>query len=72
MRPTDTDRVAWSVVVCLSVCHSSEPCKNGSTDRDAVYARTRVDPRNYVVDGGSDLSTGRGNYKGKGAARCKI
>jgi len=27
-----------STVVCrLSVCHSSEPCKNGWTDRDAVW-----------------------------------
>jgi len=35
MRPIVTDRVVWSV--SLSVCHSSEPCKNGSTDRDSVY-----------------------------------
>jgi len=27
MRPIVADRVAWSV--CPSVCHSSEPCKNG-------------------------------------------
>jgi len=29
MRPTVKDRVAWSVCrsVCLSVCHTSEPCK---------------------------------------------
>jgi len=25
------------VVVCLSVCYTSEPCKNGWTDRDAVW-----------------------------------
>jgi len=24
-------------VVCQSVCHSSEPCKNGLTDRDAIW-----------------------------------
>ena len=23
--------------VCLSVCHTSEPCKNGCTDRAAVW-----------------------------------
>ena len=26
-----------SSVVCRSVCHTSEPCKNGCTDRDAVW-----------------------------------
>jgi len=26
-----------SSVVCILVCHDSEPCKNGSTDRDAVW-----------------------------------
>jgi len=38
MRPIVTDRVAWFVglSVCLSVCHTSELCKNGWTDRDAV------------------------------------
>jgi len=35
MRPTVTDRVAWRA--CLSVCHSSKPCENGGTDRDAVW-----------------------------------
>ena len=50
MQPTVTHRVAWSV--CLLVCHSSEPCKNGWTDRDAVGFRTRVDPRNHVLHGG--------------------
>jgi len=25
-----------SSVACWSVCHTSEPCKNGCTDRDAV------------------------------------
>jgi len=31
MRPIVTDQVAWSVgrSVCLSVCHTAEPCKNG-------------------------------------------
>jgi len=35
MRPIVADRVAWSV--CRCVWHSSEPCKNGWTDRDAVW-----------------------------------
>jgi len=35
MRPIVTDRIAWSVG--RSVCHTSEPRKNGWTDRDAVW-----------------------------------
>jgi len=35
MRSIVTDREAWSVG--LSVCHTSEPCKNGCTDPDAVW-----------------------------------
>jgi len=31
------DRVAWSVR--RSVCHSSQPCKNGLTDRDTVWIK---------------------------------
>jgi len=32
-----TDRVVCLCLsVCLSVCHTSEPCKNGRIDRDAV------------------------------------
>jgi len=42
--------------VCRSVSHVREPCKNGWTDRDAVWGGrlTRVDPRNNVLDGGGD------------------
>jgi len=35
MRPIDTDEVASSVG--RSVCRDREPCKNGWTDRDAVW-----------------------------------
>ena len=48
-----------SSVVCRSVCHISEPCKNGCTDRDAIW----------VVKGlgwGPDPHMGRGNFEGKG------
>jgi len=34
MQSVVTDRVGWSV--SLSVCHTSEPWKNGCTDRDAI------------------------------------
>jgi len=57
MRPIATDD-ARSVVflcVCLSVClcvgHTDVSCKNGWTDRDAVWGLTRVGPRYHVLDG---------------------
>ena len=52
----------WSVG--LSVCHSSEPCKNSWTDWDAVSGnfRTLVGPRNHVLDGRPD---GKGQYWGE-------
>jgi len=34
-----------SSVVCRSVCHTSEPCNNGRTDRDAVRAVGLDGPR---------------------------
>jgi len=42
--------VVSGLSVGLSVCHTSEPCKNGCTDRDAVWAR--MGRRNHVLDGG--------------------
>jgi len=35
MRPILTDLVVWSIG--LSVYHTNEPCKNGCTDRAAVW-----------------------------------
>jgi len=43
MRPIVTDRVVWSVG--LSVCHTSEPAKNGCTDRDAVWVEDSGGPK---------------------------
>jgi len=40
-----------SSVVCLSVCHTSEPCKNSWTDQDAVWVENLVGPRNHILDG---------------------
>jgi len=40
--------------VCLSVGYVRELCKNGWTDRDAVWGLTRVGPRNEVLDSGRD------------------
>jgi len=35
--------------VCLSVCHSNEPCKNGSTDRDAVWVEDSGGPKEPCI-----------------------
>jgi len=45
-RPSSV--VCWSV--CQSVCHSSEPCKNGWTDWNAVWVEDSGGPRNHVLD----------------------
>ena len=47
-------------VVCraVSLSHYSEPCRNGWTDRDAVWfvpLWSRVSSRNYVLYGGPDI-----------------
>jgi len=53
MRTIVTDVLARSVgclSVCRSVYHDRESCKNGWTDRDAVWVWTRVSPRKHVLD----------------------
>ena len=74
MQSIVTDRVAWSVglSVCRSVCHTSEPCKNG--DRDAIWVEDLGGPREPWIRWGPDTSTGRGNFEGRGeaAAHCKV
>ena len=41
-------------MVCRSVCHNSEPCKNGCTDRAAAWVEDLGGPGNHVLDGGPD------------------
>ena len=44
--------VAHGVVyLSVYVSHTDVPCKNGWTDRDAIWGLTRVGPRNHVLDG---------------------
>jgi len=73
--------IAWSVgrsvclSVCLSVCHISQHCKNGSTDRDATWdepMRTRLGPRNRVLDEVCRSSRWKGQFWGREwATHCK-
>jgi len=48
--------------VCLSVCHASEPCKNGCTDRDAVWVEDSCEPKEPCIRWGPDPH-GRGNFE---------
>jgi len=43
-----------SSVVCRSVCHASEPCKNGWTDRDAVWVMDSGGPKETRIRWGPD------------------
>jgi len=42
MWPIVTDGVAWAL--CRSVCHDHQSCKNGFTDRDAVWVQDSGGP----------------------------
>jgi len=55
MRPILADGVAWSVCrsVCLSVTFVS-PAKTAEPIEILFRLRTRVGPRNHVLDGGPD------------------
>jgi len=61
-----------SSVVCRSVCHTNEPCKNGCTDRDAIWVEVWGDPRNHVLDGGPDPPWEEAILRWKGASHCKV
>jgi len=39
--------------VCRSVCHTSEPCKNGCTDQDAVWVEELGEPKEPCIIWGS-------------------
>jgi len=67
-----TDLVVWSTSqsVCLSVCCSREPCKNGWTDRDAVWIVGSDWPKESWVRWGSK-SPWKGQFWGKGAPIVK-
>jgi len=54
-------------MVCRSVYHTSEPCKNGQTNQDAVWVEDLGGPREPCIRWGPDLSMAWGNFDdGKG------
>jgi len=48
-----------SSMVGLSVCHSSEPCKNSCTDGDAIWVEDSVWPEQPWIRWGSKSPMGR-------------
>jgi len=53
-----------SSMVCLSVCHTSEPCKNGWTDWDAIWVEDSSGPREPCIRWRSRSSHGKGQFVG--------
>jgi len=49
-----------SSVVCRSVCHTSEPCKNGCTDRAAFCVEDLGGPGEPCIRWGSRSPHGKG------------
>jgi len=66
-------------VVCRLVCHTREPCKNGSDgpkeSRNHFLSNPAVAAKSnkplYKLDGGPDPLTRRGNF-GERVAHCKV
>ena len=73
MRPTVTDRVAWSVgrSVGLSVTLVS-PAKTAAPIDMPFGLRTRVGPRNRVLDGVPDAPMEWVMLMGERASHCKV
>jgi len=69
VRPIVTDRVAWSVGLSVTLVSHA---KTAQQIEMPFGLRTQVGLRNNVLDGGPDPSMGKGDFKGKGADRCKV
>jgi len=75
---TYADAACWdccyrpSSVVCLSVRHSTEFCKNGWSDRDAVCVEDSGRPKEPCIRWGPDRPWDEAVSKGKEAACCKV
>jgi len=52
--------VCWSV--CRCVCHTSEPCENDCTDRDAVSVEDSCWPREACIRWGSRFPCAKGRF----------
>jgi len=52
-------------IVCRTVCHTSESCKNGWTDRGAVWVEVSGAPREPFIRWGFRSPMGRVNFEGE-------
>jgi len=68
MQPIVTDRVAWSVSRSVTVV---SPAKTAQSIEMPFGLRTRVGPRNHVLDGVHIHPMGMGNFKGR-ATHCRV
>jgi len=70
MQPIVTNWVAWSVCLsvclCLLVCHTSDPCKNGWTNQDAVWVENSGGPSEPCIRWGSRSPWEGAIFWGKG------
>ena len=58
--------------VCRSVCHTSERCKNGCTDQDAVWVEDLGGFKEPCIRWGPDPPMVKGNFEGKGQPIVKF
>jgi len=61
----------WRILGDLSVCQSSEPGKNDSADRDAVWVEDSSGPKDPCIRWGPDLPW-EWAILGDGAAHCTV
>jgi len=64
-RPSSVVCRSVGLSVGLSVCHTREPCKNGSTNRDAVWVGDSDGTKEPCIRWGPDPPMGRGNFEGR-------
>jgi len=64
--------IAWSVFVCLSVSHTHKNYKTDEQIEVSFGKWTQVGPRYYVLDGGPDPHSGKGEFWMHLLAHCKV
>jgi len=65
-RPSSVVCRSVFLSVCLSVSDTSDPCKNGRSDRDAVWVKDSGGPREPCVRWWSTNPHRKGNSEGEG------
>jgi len=72
MQPIVIDQVAWSVGLSVGISVTLvSPAKMAAPIEMLFELRTRLSPRNHVLDGGLDPPWKGEILRGKGASHCK-